>query len=68
MLSASYTRVHAPAVQVLGTANKDFTEFADVLASVTGDQATTVAVTSQGDLDAAHEEQPGFFNTVTTVL
>lgn len=55
-------------MQVMGTTNKDFREFADVLAAIKGDQATTVAVTSQGDLDAAHKEQPGFFDTVTTVL
>ena len=54
--------------EVLGTTEKDFKEFADVLAAVKGPAGRVVAVTSKGDLDAAHKKQPGFFEKVSNVM
>lgn len=54
--------------EVLGTTEKDFKEFANVLAAVKGPEGRVVAVTSKGDLEEAHKKQPDYFEKVTNVM
>ena len=59
--TSSRRRRQARREQILGTTQKDFRAFAEVLEAVKGEAGRVVAVTSAEKAKAALEQRPGFF-------
>lgn len=53
--------------QILGTSEKDFRAFAEVLECVNGPEARVVAVTSAEKAQAVNDKNPGYWE-ITKVL